>query len=279
MRPLMVAVPTAVKSILERAYLDHHSAFHRERDPVSLVHSYATPRDREIAAVYAALLAYGNVATILSSVRHILTWLGASPYRSLTERRFDDRILNFRHRFTTGLDVFILSHWLSSALRSHGSVEAFFNESGAPNRDMATRISAFVERLTEQTLPPELTALRDGRSRSLKYLVPSPVRGSACKRLNLFLRWMVRAEDAIDLGIWRRVDTRDLMLPVDTHLLKTLRSLRWTRSKQATWRVVESATARLRTLCPEDPIRYDFSLCHLSMSGGNLRAYRELSGA
>jgi uncharacterized protein (TIGR02757 family) len=93
----------------------------------------------------------------------------------------------------------------------------------------------------------------------------------------MFLRWVVRKKDGIDLGLWTRIHTRQLMLPVDTHLLQTLRALRWTRSRQATWRVVEAATHRLRRYAPEDPIRYDFALCHLSMAGGSLRQYSERS--
>jgi uncharacterized protein (TIGR02757 family) len=85
---------------------------------------------------------------------------------------------------------------------------------------------------------------------------------------------MVRPADGIDLGLWKSLSPASLILPLDTHVLQTIRALRWTRSPQASWKVAEQATARLKKLCPEDPIRYDFSLCHLSMAGGKILHYK-----
>lgn len=138
-------------------------------------------------------------------------------------------------------------------------------------------LSDFVTRFAAQPLPKGLEPRRLERARSLKYLLSDPLRGSACKRLNMYLRWMVREADEIDLGLWKCVKKEQLMLPVDTHLLKTLRILKWTSSKQATWKVVEEATERLRKYAPEDPIRYDFALCHLSMAGGKISQYEKRS--
>ena len=108
----------------------------------------------------------------------------------------------------------------------------------------------------------------------MKYLLPSPGEGSACKRLNMFLRWVVRPDDGIDLGLWRCVDPATLFLPVDTHILQVLRRLRWTQSKTANWRLCLAATDRLRRIDPKDPIRFDFSLCHLSMRGDDVRRFK-----
>src|SRR5262249_25013660 len=111
---------------------------------------------------------------------------------------------------------------------------------------------------------------------NLKYLFSDPLAGAACKRLNMYLRWMVRPADGIDLGTWDQVSSKDLVSPVDTHILKTLRKLRWTRSHSANWKVAEAATDRLREYCHEDPVKYDFSLCHLSMHGQDIAAiYKE----
>jgi uncharacterized protein (TIGR02757 family) len=144
---------------------------------------------------------------------------------------------------------------------------------------MKERLSSFVTRLTAISLPPRLSGSLPSRARNLKYLVSNPVQGSACKRLNLFLRWVVRPKDGIDLGLWPNVPSSELMLPVDTHLLRILRDLRWTRSKTANWNVVEDSTARLRLYCPEDPVKYDFALCHLSMSGERILEYRKALNA
>lgn len=261
--------------LLESAYADYHSHFHRGQDPVSLVHRYTDPRDREVAAFVTSLLSYGNVRTILNSVAVVLDALGPVPHQSVRELAFR-KLPTFRHRFTTGEDMEIILTWLSRALQSHGTLEAFFTDSRHPtDAPMKDLLSDFVIRFTSQPLPEALASRLPARERNLKYLLSDPSRGSACKRLNMFLRWMVRAEDGIDLGLWRTLRADQLMLPVDTHLLQTLRALRWTRSKQATWKVAEEATARLKLYAPTDPIRYDFALCHLSMCGGNVLHYRK----
>lgn len=265
-----------VRGLLESAYSGFHSSYFREKDPVCLVHPYSDPADREIAGLFAALLSYGNVATILASVRRALLPLGASPSRRIREGAGLDLWPGFRHRFTTGDDLTILSHWIAKALRSHGTLENFFIAPHSNERPvMKGMLGGFVDRFTRQTLPDSVETMRRRRERQLKYLLPHPDRGSACKRLNLYLRWMVRVDGEVDLGVWRRLTPAELLLPVDTHLLKTLRWLRWTRSKQANWKVVEAATERLKRYCPDDPIRYDFSLCHLSMEGRHLREYRK----
>lgn len=260
--------------LLELAYRDFHSHYHRELDPVSFAHRYPDPRDKEIVALLAAVLSYGNVRTILNSVQRVLDVLGPQPATALVEKKAWPEIAGFRHRFTTHHDIEILFAWLGSALREQGSLEKYFSQ-GKTELPGALRdhLSSFVLRLTSQPLPPHLHSVRAKRDRNLKYLLSDPLRGSACKRLNMFLRWVVRRDDSIDLGLWKCLREEQLMLPVDTHLLKILRQLGWTRSKQATWRVVEAATAKLREVAPEDPIRFDFSLCHLGMNGKSLKDY------
>ncbi len=266
-----------IQSLLDAAYQDFHSHFHRERDPISLVHPYKDPRDREVAALATALLSYGNVRTILNSVRAVLSVLGELPYQNLVDLRFKSSLKSFRHRFTTGEDIEIIFSWMAAALRSHGSIEAFFVSGGKPaGGEMKELLSDFVVRFSAQPLDDALAPRAADRVRSLKYLLSDPNRGSACKRLNMFLRWMVRDEDGIDLGLWKRVRPAQLMLPIDTHVLQTLHALKWTKSTQATWKVSEEATARLRLYSPSDPTRYDFALCHLSMSGGKITEYAKL---
>lgn len=263
-----------LRKILDTAYARFHSEYHRERDPVSLVHRYADPGDREVAGFFAALLSYGNVTTILQSVGRVLSAFGPRPKAALLELGFPETLRDFRHRFTTGEDLAVLAAWTRSALRQHGTLEALFTASG--EIEMKLRLSAFVRGLKGQPLGT-LAGVAERRSRTLKYLLSDPLQGSACKRLNMFLRWMVRSEDGVDLGLWKKVPPSALMLPLDTHLLQTIRLLRWTRSRQATWKVVELATRKLRLYSPEDPIKYDFALCHLSMTTTDLkRTWKEL---
>lgn len=263
-----------LRAILESAYRDHHSQHAKARDPISLVHGYTNPSDQEVAGLVTALLSYGGVPIILASAKRALAALGPSPSQTLRAGYQGPALREFRHRFTTGDDLEVLFHWIHCALNSHGTLEAFFLAGRSPDLSMRELLSDFVVRFTNQAVPKALERVRHSRSRSLKYLISDPNRGSACKRLNMYLRWMVREADGIDLGVWKTVSPASLILPLDTHVLKTIRALRWTRSNQATWKMAEKATARLRALCPEDPIRYDFSLCHLSMEGGKILHYK-----
>jgi uncharacterized protein (TIGR02757 family) len=271
--PVSVNKPQ-ITELFEEAFRNYHSAFHRESDPVSLAHSYDLAPDQEVAGFFAALLAYGNVKTILTSGKTALAPLGKSPAKFLRERKdFIGLWPNFRHRFTRGEDLEIVATWLNSILNSHGSIESFFVATRHPlNSDMQILLSDFVQRLRALHLTSAQKKVFQNRERNLKYLVSDPLQGSACKRLNMYLRWMVRETDGVDLGLWKRLHPRQLKLPIDTHLLQTLKLLKWTRSKQATWKVAEHATQKLLLLNSGDPIRYDFALCHLSMSGGKLRA-------
>ena len=265
-----------IRELLDAAYSDFHTSYYRGKDPISLVHEFSDNRDREVVAFLAACLSYGNVTTILASVRNVLGVIGREPYQKMLEGRFSGKFNGFRHRFTTGDDIEILCAWLSEALRKEKTLEDFFLQGRKGTEPMKELLSDFVVRLTELPLPTSLQKKAKNRERNLKYLISDPERGSACKRLNMFLRWMVRPPDGIDLGLWSRLSSKQLMLPIDTHLLQTLQNLRWTRSKQATWKVVEAATMRLRLYEPNDPIRYDFALCHLSMTGKTIRAYAKV---
>lgn len=249
---------------MERAFHEFHTHYHRERDPVSIVHRYEDPRDQEVVALFAACLSYGNVQTILKSLQYVVTHLGKHPSRALLEES-GVPFGQFRHRFTTGKDLEVLAAWIGGALRSHGSIENFFAAQQSHNQK--ERIESFVYRFTSQKIPKELRAIAGRRVQGLKYLLPTPSRGSACKRLNLYLRWMVRKNDGIDLGIWSSLDPAELILPLDTHLLRIIRDLGWSKSKQANWKTAEEATCKIRQLYPLDPVRCDFALCHLSMSG------------
>lgn len=263
-----------LKAVLEAAYADHHSQVSLAKDPISLVHAFADPRDQEIAGFLCALIAYGNVATILKSAKALLTPLGPSPYQTLLHYSKPVPLSGFKHRFTIGADFEIVFHWIHCVLAEHGTLESFFVGESPASTPMRELLSSFVSRFTSLGVPAELKAARVARQRQLKYLLPDPARGSACKRLNMFLRWMVRPKDGIDLGLWKSLSPSSLILPLDTHVLQTIGQLGWTSSEQATWKMAEMATLKLKKLCPEDPIRYDFSLCHLSMEGGKILHYK-----
>ncbi|NBX68083.1 MAG: TIGR02757 family protein [Proteobacteria bacterium] len=262
----------SIRLSFEAAFKDYHLERERKLDPISLVYPYKDNKDREIVAFLVALISYGNVRTILQSGEKLLTPLGPSPYSYLISEKPLGLWPSFKHRFTTGKDIEILAHWLRTILLREGTLENFFLKvSGTADSNMKVKLSRFVAGIWSEKLPEHLLADSKKRTRNLKYLLSNPDQGSACKRLNMFLRWVVRPNDGIDLGIWKGISPRELMLPLDTHLIQTLKKLRWIQKETANWNAVEAATQRLRTISAEDPIRYDFALCHLSMSGGNIK--------
>jgi uncharacterized protein (TIGR02757 family) len=151
-------------------------------------------------------------------------------------------------------------------LRQHGSIEAFF---AAGDDHGATDVKEALESFSLRALETDLEAAYGGRVPSragVGYFFPRPSKGSACKRLNLFLRWMVR-RDAIDLGVWRSPDPSRLVVPLDTHVVRLGRCLRLTRRVSPGWAMASDITASLRAIDATDPVRYDFSLCHVGMMG------------
>ena len=243
-----------------------------DSDPVGIVRGFDDPEDREIAGLIAAGLAYGRVASIRGSLTAVLHAMGGRPARFVAGfdpvrdgRRFD----GFVHRFTRGRDIALMLHLVRQAKRRSGSLESFFLEGDADpaSATLGPALDAFGERLfaldARPFLPDGIVPRRDGA----RWLLPLPAAGSACKRSCLFLRWMVRPDDGVDCGVWTRVSPSRLVLPLDTHLLKVVSSLGWTRRKSAGWPMALEVTARLRALDPADPIRFDFALSRLGILG------------
>ncbi|OFW36842.1 MAG: TIGR02757 family protein [Acidobacteria bacterium RIFCSPLOWO2_12_FULL_67_14] len=239
-------------------------------DPVHLVRRYPAPEDREIVAFCAAGLAFGRVASVLASIEALLAVLGPAPARFV--RAFDaaihgPRLAPLGHRWVRGKDLAALVLILQRMLRESGSLERFFLAGDDPAAaDIGPALDAFSTRALETDLRPaygpRVRAVRAG----VCYFFPRPSAGSACKRLNLFLRWMVR-KDAVDLGVWSSVAPSRLIVPLDTHVIRLGRCLRLTRRSSPGWKMAAEITAALRGIDPADPVRFDFSLCHVGMMG------------
>jgi uncharacterized protein (TIGR02757 family) len=248
-----------------------YSSFNHERsatDPIELVRPYADPADREIAGFIAAGLAFGNVVSVMQSVGSVLARTGPSPAAYV--RQFDPRVdgarfAPFVHRWTRGVDIVALLWILRQMLDRSGSIEGFFVDGDDPS---APDIAAGLESFTTRALALDLKRAygRVPARPGVAYFFTRPSQGSACKRLNLFLRWMVR-RDAVDLGVWTRVDAARLIVPLDTHVIRLGRCLRLTTYSSAGWPMAADITRTLRQLDAGDPIRFDFSLCHVGMMG------------
>jgi uncharacterized protein (TIGR02757 family) len=234
-----------------------------ERDPVWHVHRFRTAADREVAALLSAVLAFGRVEVILRNLGVLFERLGPRPAAALdlldaAGLRAVGR--DFRHRWVGPREVVALLRSAQRLRRECGTFEAAFqagDDPAAPTVEPGLR--AFSARALAATGAPG--------DRAMRFLFPSPDRGGACKRLNLFLRWVVRPADGIDLGLWRSVAPSRLLIPLDVHLAFHARILGLSRRRVADWKMVQEVTAALSAIDPEDPVRYDFPLCHLGMHG------------
>ncbi|WP_371877625.1 TIGR02757 family protein [Pyxidicoccus parkwayensis] len=238
-------------------------------DPVEFPHRYSDPRDIEVSALLAASLAYGRADLFRPKVDALLKRMGPSPaafVRALDVPGAAALLSGFVYRFNVGTDVAVLLLGMGRALREHGSLEALFVRGLEARGTLHGALDAFTTALRQL---PEMDALRAalGPERGLHHLLPSPLGPGAAKRLNLFLRWMVRGPDAVDFGIWKRVPPATLVIPLDTHIGRISQHLGLTKRKDLTWRTAEEVTASLRALDAADPVRYDFALCHYGMSG------------
>jgi uncharacterized protein (TIGR02757 family) len=256
-----------LKAALDRLYgeYDRGGAL---QDPIERVRVYPDPADREVAGFVAAGLAFGRVASILASIDAVLGVMGPSPaafVRAFRPGRDGAALAPFVHRWTRGEDVIALVQVLQHMLHASGTIEQFFLEGDDP---AAADIAPGLERFCARARAIEVA--RPGPSRAAApgvhgfFALPSG--GSACKRLNLYLRWMVR-RDAVDLGVWSRVSPARLVIPLDVHVVRVGQCLGLTTHRSPGWRMAASITAALRVLDPADPVRYDFALCHLGMLG------------
>jgi uncharacterized protein (TIGR02757 family) len=235
-------------------------------DPIHIVRRYEAPDDREVVGFCAAALAFGRVASVLQSIESLLAVMGPRPAAFV--RAFDPGIHRARidplvHRWIRGRDLVALLLVLQRMLSESGSIERFFvagDDHASP--DIGPALDAFSTRALQIDLRAAYG--RMPKRPGVCYFFPRPSAGSACKRLNLFLRWMVR-RDAIDLGVWRTVSPARLIIPLDTHVIRLGRCLRLTRYATPGWKMAAEITTALRAIDPADPVRYDFSLCHVGM--------------
>jgi uncharacterized protein (TIGR02757 family) len=235
-------------------------------DPVHLVRPFSNPADREIAGFCAGALAFGRVTSVINSIATLQRLMGPHPAEFV--QAFDPaqphpELRAMVHRWTRGEDLAALIWILRQMLEQSGSIERFLADGlKDEDDDVGNALESFSERAMR--LDIRRAYGRVPRRPGVCYFFPRPSRGSACKRLNLFLRWMVR-HDAIDPGGWRAVSPSKLVVPLDTHVIRLGQCLRLTRYTSPGWRMASDITSSLRRLDPDDPVRFDFSLCHLGM--------------
>ena len=222
-----------------------------EPDPLQLVLRYDDPRDQEVAGLLAAAFAYGRAETIVANIGAVLAKMQPGPYawlESFDSREAMRRFAGFSHRFHKTNDLVAFLGCIARVIRTHGSLGALFEEVyDRSEPDIAGSLARFVEALGA-----------DG------YLTSSPLDGSACKRMNLYLRWMVRRTPP-DLGLWTFVDPAKLVMPLDTHVHRIATFLGLSDRKSGDWKTARLLTDALARFDPADPVRYDFALCRLGI--------------
>ena len=255
----------ALKPELDRLYQSFNYE-HSATDPIQIVRRYTQPDDVEVVAFCAASLAFGRVASVLQSIERLMAIMGGRPadyVRRFNPARDAGAFTGLVHRWTRERDLVALVWVIRQMLERAGSIEGFFLEGydeSAP--DLAGALDDFSARAMALDLKAAYGKVP--KRPGVGYFFPSPSKGSACKRLNLFLRWMVR-RDALDLGVWTRVSASQLVVPLDTHVIRVGRCLQLTRYTSPGWKMARDITASLTKIDPADPVRYDFSICHLGM--------------
>jgi uncharacterized protein (TIGR02757 family) len=252
-----------IRNVLEKLYKKYN---HRELispDPLQFVYHYSKQTDMEVTAFLASALAYGRVEQIEKSLNNLLGRMGDNPCEFVInfDRNKRKTLKDFKHRFTTGDDISDLLTLLKAAISRYGSMEEYFALGYNPNdKNIIPTLSKFCNSL----LDTHTDRHKKQATRGLKYLLVNPAGGSACKRLNLFLRWMVRDDD-VDAGLWKSIDKAKLIIPVDVHMSRLCKILglydRRTVSMSAAIEITES----FAEIEPSDPAKYDFALSRIGI--------------
>lgn len=258
-----------------------HGADALESDPLQFPRRFSNPRDQEAAAFLASALAFGNARSVCASLERVFRWTGSRPARfleQLARERHPKPPDGVRHRWTSAEDVLSLGVVLGRILDNHGSVEALFTsgivEAPASRRAGSSTkrvdLGASLENFRTAALALQPKGIPDdpgGKRPGVRYFFPSP-RTSAGKRPAMFLRWVVRSGDGLDLGLWKAIHPRDLVVPLDTHMFRIARRLRLTGRRTPGWQAALDLTRALSRLDPEDPTKYDFALSRLGILEG-----------
>ena len=261
-----------LKKILEGLYSRYNHRNLIKPDPLQFVYQYNSPSDKEIVAFLSAALAYGRVEQIEKSLNDLFTRMGKSPFAFV--KNFNkigrEKLNGFKHRFTTGQDIADLLVLLKQVLNRYSSIQKFFVEGYNPNaQNIIPALTRFCDSLYAMYSKEHNGQISSG----LKFLLAGPAGGSACKRLNLFLRWMVRKDD-VDPGLWKSIDKAKLIVPVDVHIGRLSRILGFHNHKTISLASAVRITQSFAEIEPADPVKFDFALTRIGIIEGCKGKYR-----
>ncbi|MBI9072369.1 MAG: TIGR02757 family protein [Melioribacteraceae bacterium] len=229
-------------------------------DPLEFLHRFNDPLNIEISGLISSIYAYGNVNMIIRVLNQIHDIMGDNPYeflKSFDIEQFESEKVEYR--FYNHQDFIALLRTLKIVYEEYGSLRyLFLLYYFADDKNIKNALSFFSNNLLN------IAQKYNADSNGLKFMFPDSLKGSTCKRMNLFLRWMVR-NDELDFGIWKDISADKLVIPVDTHIAKICSHLGLTTKKNVSWSMAEEITDNLKKYCPNDPVKYDFALCHIGM--------------
>ena len=258
----------SIKKTLDRYYKEFNFSERLKHDPVEFPRRYADPDDIEVAGFIASCFAYGKVELFRPVIEKILLLGGSNPgnyFRKFSLKKDEKYIKRISYRFNRGQDVLCFLYLLKQTLTEWGSLKNLFYYHYKPDHeDIRSALNGFVTSFLNRDTSP--VNGRNTRPRGLTQLLSVPEKGSACKRMNLFLRWMVRRKD-VDMGIWKKISPSQLIIPLDTHISRISRCIGLTNRAAADWKTAREITEALKQLDPADPLKYDFVLCHKGISG------------
>ena len=228
-------------------------------DPISVPHLFTRKQDIEIAALFAAIFAWGNRTTIILKCRELMQRMEMAPYEFVINANEAElrRLVNFKHRTFNETDLLYFIEFLKFHYSGHDSLEdAFVKYIDRKNTAVEQALNGFYQ---------YFFSLEDVPQRTKKHIA-SPAKKSSCKRLNMFLRWMVRSDNkGVDFGIWKKISPSELICPIDLHVARVARRFNLIKRKQLDWHTAVELTEYLRTLDPKDPVKYDFALFALGV--------------
>jgi uncharacterized protein (TIGR02757 family) len=257
-----------LKKVLDRFYSRYDFSGRIIHDPIEFPRRYTKHEDIELVAFIASCFAYGRVELFKPVVERILNVMGKQPYdfiKSFDIVRHEGLFRDLKYRFNTTQDISALLLALHIVIQKYNRLEALFKVNYKENDEhIGNGLKGFVKAF----LHIDTSAVYRKAAKPLGYVqfFPLPGFGSACKRMNLFLRWMIRDRD-IDFGIWKGIPKNKLIIPLDTHIARISQCLSLTRRKSPDWKMAVEITESLKQFDPDDPIKYDFALCHLGISG------------
>ena len=252
---------TDLKDFLDSKVAQYNRLDFIENDPIQIPHQYQKKQDVEIAGFFAAILAWGQRATIIKKCKELMQMMDNAPHDFIKNHSTEDLkpFLLFKHRTFNATDALYFIHFLKNFYKENESLENAFVSEISENQDNNK------VKLALTYFHHLFFSLEDSPSRTRKH-VATPASHSACKRLNMYLRWLVRKDgQGVDFGLWHKLSPADLICPLDLHVERIARKIGFITRKQTDWQTAMELTENLRRLDSEDPVKYDFALFGLGL--------------